>query len=1815
MNIAEIRKKYPQYESLSDQKLADSLYKTFYEGKIDRPEFDSQIGFVPTEPQGAVEDARPSLANPTLIDESTPGGGLSDVINEYVIDPIKRTGKIAGNIATNVTANTLDLPADILESVADASASQAASTLLNTDRGRRIIGDTSPEAIQSAAQSGANDFKSALIDPVRQQTSALRGLVPDPEGNGATIDNLAIGLGEFLTPYSGIRKGMQLGKETGGRLIRQFAPKAPGPKPLSVGDELIAGATADSIQDPEAGNLSSLIEQTRFANPITEVLATDPESNPFANRLRLVVEGGLLGMVSETVIDGFAAFLGRSADEVRQIQADDITDDVVDDIIASDDVRSILEANGILDPSEEGYQQALLRVQQRLQAREQRNAELTTPEGAERQAELEAEVDSINTVDPNNVVPPGADPTQAALRRAADAPEDTIALRTEELQNPAEPLPEVVPAAQPRPVAQEGAEFSGVDPRGQLEDPGTAAALARQNEVAGQRQLPPPQAADPNAPRAMSSTEIAQAQARGRAQVAPARAADEARPVADDTLIAPDGRAPQTRSQVQEQRQAGEAFTLAERQRGRVDETTADTQVAGRPEGVNPQQVALDEGFPVKILETRSVPNSRGRFETVAKVQRYDPRTDELVPDSTPYEISVSRLEAKDFVAEPRRAQDFQARANEPELSPENPRGPTENVTREPEQTFRATAPDPNESFPGAGSRPRDAGPDSGPNATAEGRTPFPEQPDGPHPGAARSRTEDEAIKDFEARQQQSERDSEYEEGYEQYSGKDAPKSSTKASKQDNDGRYPTDDNNFVKSDKGGPIKFNDQKQAAKWVINVGHKNSPDQVFEISNHPDGSGKYTVRERGRTEQNANAKEEASASSSKEGPSRPGGDTAARESSEAAGQARLSAPETKPKDDPLPETKSKNEPETRIVEEEDGTLSHKMFGDDEFPEGFNPLLHTDAEIRSARKEKKLRDSNSPDLATFLREKAKGEKQKDVDKAVKGVQDTFYSNPLDPKLWKALFGKMADDIVDDVETLFEDLTGGKTLTKKQLLKATAAAPLAPLKAIGNVVKSIAFSNNINLRLLANKYKDEDGVANRIITEIANMFFAPVGSAFNVGIKKVYGAARDEHIQSSMNRLADIMGRFDKMPRKQKANAITQIGKLIRSGKAKSGESLIHNAAVAVQKLLQDELKYLRDAGVEVGDFGRNFFPREIDIPRVWADPDGFVKKAAELYRAEGASAKDSRDLANAWLDALREGDDGFRSIGNDFVNNGASGTASASRFEKARTFGPNADRILADFYMNNPSDILPRYISRAARRGEWVRRMGNKNEKWEALMDKLKESGAGAARGDIVDIVSSSAGFYAPPRTNAMRNFIAGSRIVGITTYLGRATVTSLSEPFVAAIRSGNVKDGLNAYVMTLRGDLIPKILGIKNPAEKRKAALALAEDLGLVGRAADDIIMSQRVGGQIDGKVAQKIQSNYFTVTGLHHFTESSRVASTHIAQVFLRRLAKDFLDNSTRTRKSTEFMLGELGIKAEDMESFAKWVDNQGDGFPDFAKIKSGGKEGEDYGTAVSRFVEQTIMKPTGAEKPKFANHPVGGLFYHLLSYMYAFQENVINRSLVLAKRGTPFVGDKGLSLGDRINYMAPLMMMPALVGIQYGLGELRDIVLDDPGRSEESKEMTTGEKVLRATSRSGTLGIFDLGINLVSGVKFSRDPATFMLGPIFGGPSELFKAGVELGSERNSASTNTAERRATRLLYDVGVKPALVTAATLLPGLPGKVTAAVAVQALGLPVVREKAFVEPIAGRPQFKGGAPSRRAPNRSAPSRAAPKRRTPQR
>lgn len=786
-------------------------------------------------------------------------------------------------------------------------------------------------------------------------------------------------------------------------------------------------------------------------------------------------------------------------------------------------------------------------------------------------------------------------------------------------------------------------------------------------------------------------------------------------------------------------------------------------------------------------------------------------------------------------------------------------------------------------------------------------------------------------------------------------------------------------------------------------------------------------------------------------------------------------------------------------------------------------------------------------------------------------------FYSNPLDPELWKELFGPMigkeASRWADELGQLFSDL-------KNSSLKEVG-------RGLADYGRILAYPNQMMMDAIAKRF-GQDGEHNPAIRKLHDMFFTAPGRKAERDL--AYGEAIDRRVQSDLNRLAKVLAPFDSYRLKEQEQILEQIARLIVAGKVQPGTSKVHDAAAEIQKMLREWHAYGKEAGVEMGDVGKNFFPRELAEEKVLAHPKEFLADAEAQYRADGLSPQEAAKAAAAWLQRIQESDLGFRSDGNDFVQ---VPRGTGTKHENARTLSQSADTRLDKWYNRNVADVLPLYFLRMARRAEWVRRMGPNLEKWEALKQEIVDSGAGEAIPELVRTIQSATGATAAPVGYGKRAVLSVLRVAGITAYLPRALLSSLSEPILAATRTGRATDAIKAYTGTVR-DMLRQISGIKDPASRVAAARELAEDLGLVAQIGDDMLMAQRFGGQVDGRIARKITNRFFLYTGLHHFTEATRVASTSIGQIFMRRLAKS-LDGTYD--KSTRFLLDELGIAGDDAAKFAKFVNSFPNGIPGPDVLRaSKDPMAEAYRNAIHRFVTQVALKPGASERARGASNPWISLFYQLQSYNYGFQVNVLNR---FARLGAGAFRAPGMNVADRLRLLAPMAWFASMaIPLQYAIGEAREIWQKDPGVDPALQNKTEGEKWLRALSRAG-LGIADLPVNMFSSVKYGKTAAEAMVGPVLGGINNALDAvtGV-FDDEKNSPNTQTAERRLAKVLYSNFLQPLMISALSLMPGKVGAALAIPGIQYVAKPSTRDKA-VTAVAGEPEFRkdgGGRESRR-------------------
>lgn len=1349
-------------------------------------------------------------------------------------------------------------------------------------------------------------------------------------------------------------------------------------KPIVGG--IMAGAAVDAgVSGTQDQNLSNLINDLTGANlPTARVQG---ESAGVA-ALKDMAEGGVLGGAIETV----AKFFTRGGRTLAQPGTPEAAAEeaAVEQAVADPAIRAQLEASGITPESTPRYQEFVARAEARRAAEAARAADpygmvepqtfrpAARPDGAPPPSEFAnagARVDQ--TIDYREKLRQDAADLQARTQLPPDDPNyiDPAALPT---AGRAAPAPE-----QPLRVTQDGQAFDPTEGAQRGQD------LRKPSNLPVPVERPTPRMSDAEIVRARASMDG------GNTNPIPAR----------DAMSAPEGRLPQTRADVAGQRDAEGAFTLADRQAERVAPGVRDTQTAGLPEGPKAERVLMDDNFPVRVVES----HGNGRVT----VQRYDPRTGELDADAVPYETRMAALSQREYTPEPRRAQDFGARDNPERMSPENPRTANEGVTREPTQTYRATE----------NQVPDDGGP-AFPNQKP-GPMPGPDQPRGER--ARRAANEEELRQRYERARQDQQYSDFSQRAREGYKGREEPSSNT-AGAPDADGRYATDDFGFVKSDKGGPIRFSDQKQAAKWVINVGHKTSPDQIFEIANGPKGG--FTVRETGR--------------SAGPGGGAPGGGAARAEGNSAEpppGRAAAEADAGVREGEP-PAQIADNATTTRNVQQED----------------VAPETTPRSEQAPAAKPEKAAASATDEVVAQVRSApstdpgVKAELAK-LDDGTKGGP-RMYSG-LDPDLVKEELLKPAGRFLK--KQLMD------TVADARQVRADLAAQLSNFTPNG-IVKAWQALRRLGAATWVANADTAHGVAKRYpnipeAREFASLFGTNPGSGQKIG--ETFERAFEGRVLAIANRLQEVFGKVSNEAFE------TKVGDILAGRKRAVSTSPEGRAAAQLRDMLNKHLDYLRKAGVEVG-FQRDYFPRWLDEDKVLANADAFTAKLSEGYRRWFDMSKADADAAaKAVLDRIAGVTDTSFALG-----------STASKHTKGRTLPPEADALLKDFYLTNPRDVLTRYFQQTSRLAEFTRRFGKNGEKALEMLNAMTRKGMSREdRWLMESTYMSSTGQLSGTRAGPIEGAASVIHAAGTIALLPRAVIQSLAEQLGIALRShAPVKTSLR-----LLADTFKDIAGVGDHEAKE-----VGEALGILGDAMTDLVINSRMGGDNISVFQGKTMARFFRTTGLHQLTEYQRMTAVRVGQRMILNLLEDVHTPGSKVVASSKRILNELGIGDSEAKAIDAWIKANGGEVP-VGKLWDDGEAPEAYRTALRRFVDESIQNPTAADRPIYANRPLVKMAYGITSFTFSFTRNVLFRT---GREVGEAAFGKGYTLEDRMRLASPLLGLALLSAGQSIVSDTRDRVLN-PDKYATRTEGEAGLTNLSRSGIFGTLDPFvNYGLSL-----------------------------------------------------------------------------------------------------------------------------------
>lgn len=569
-------------------------------------------------------------------------------------------------------------------------------------------------------------------------------------------------------------------------------------------------------------------------------------------------------------------------------------------------------------------------------------------------------------------------------------------------------------------------------------------------------------------------------------------------------------------------------------------------------------------------------------------------------------------------------------------------------------------------------------------------------------------------------------------------------------------------------------------------------------------------------------------------------------------------------------------------------------------------------------------------------------------------------------------------------------------------------------------------------------------------------------------------------------------------------------------------------------------------------------------------------------EMYAEIHAEVKNvfGEVLGHEWLARLNTNEV------TDFSSLGVEGT-----FDKARKLPAEADGYMADFY-TDPVESLMQYIPQVVRKAEFTRRFGQHRVPPGKLKRKNSVEGgiAGSSRNYLdylleIKLGDKARGQIEKDDINQLRFEIEGvlninrvvkdqflkktlayTHMLGSMSLLPRATLSSIAEPITIGSQTGRpLTDGLK----NIFGAVQEGIAVTKKGRELKLYKQQLARILGVVDSPENGEMVANRLGGtfQDDPKMAAKM-GRFFVRTLLTGVTNAQRRSSMRIGFQFLAELSNEYINpvNSTAKKRAGDILSFDYGIQKEDLAEFTehmiKSLDNDFNMPNSWDLINKDGNVspiGRMTQIAIVRFVDMAIQDPKVADKPRYAEHPVGRVVYGIQSFSRSFTRNVIYYNFKNMNRDFGY-NKEARSKGEITAIRSKLRQLSilsrssgTLFSIYLGhtiVSTIREALMNPDKWEEEEKNGTLAEYVLKlGITRSGMTGGLDPLFNAVTSLKYQRDFANVAIGAapsyFLNALETIIKAGVT-----NSPNTLSSEYQVVNAFYKAVIVPLVVLGAS-----------------------------------------------------------------
>jgi hypothetical protein len=218
-------------------------------------------------------------------------------------------------------------------------------------------------------------------------------------------------------------------------------------------------------------------------------------------------------------------------------------------------------------------------------------------------------------------------------------------------------------------------------------------------------------------------------------------------------------------------------------------------------------------------------------------------------------------------------------------------------------------------------------------------------------------------------------------------------------------------------------------------------------------------------------------------------------------------------------------------------------------------------------------------------------------------------------------------------------------------------------------------------------------------------------------------------------------------------------------------------------------------------------------------------------------------------------------------------------------------------------------------------------------------------------------------------------------------------------------------------------------------------------------------------------AQRWNDRLFRYNGMQSFTRFSRLMALSMGEQVLTRWAKD----------GDTVNLESLGVTKVEVD---KWI---ADGKPQSRPSEA--SEGETkVMEALSRFVDESILRPDATQRPVWASDPRFALIWHLNQFMYSFQQVILTQVAREVKRHKKD--------GNYAQMMRPLVAVGTTIPLAM-VGLLIRDGLRYAGSDDEPPERDYQDYI----ERSGLLGLIDVFLRVKQQDDWGNSPLLGVTGP------------------------------------------------------------------------------------------------------------------